>query len=184
MAASGRTEVASDVVWEHLSSSSTSDPNLMILALMVSQRWSQHDGDDDGLRDLSHKRLRQLRWARALRASQIYCALSELTKTHFNLTGRRTIKYFHRLLFIIFTRSTANAVERPSLANFCALSELRKTHFNLSLNTNFLPWSHIRRQNFDLVCLLRLAFLCCKYGIYVRSDQWKILFLLSKQKKK
>ena len=67
MKASGRTEVANyvNLVSEHLSSSSTSDPNLVILALMVSKRSRRGDGDD-GVRGLSHKRLRQLRWARAL----------------------------------------------------------------------------------------------------------------------
>ena len=72
MAASGRTEVAS----EHISSSSTSGPNLVILALMVSKRRCRHDdgddgdgdGDDgDGVRGLCQERLRQLRWARALK---------------------------------------------------------------------------------------------------------------------
>ena len=82
MAASGRTKVASDVKFgmEHLSSSSTSGPNLVILALMVSKRRCRHDVDDgdddgDGVRVLSHKRLRQLRWARALkiiRNSRLY----------------------------------------------------------------------------------------------------------------
>ena len=73
MSASGRTKVASDVKFgEHISSSSTSGPNLVILALMVSKRRCRHDdgddgGDGDGVRGLSHKRLRQLRWARALK---------------------------------------------------------------------------------------------------------------------
>ena len=49
MAAGGRTEVSSDVKFGP-SSSSTSGPNLVIVALMVSQRWSRHDdGDDDGV---------------------------------------------------------------------------------------------------------------------------------------
>ena len=69
MTAGGRTEVASAVKFgmEHLSTSSASGPNLVILALMVSKRSRRRDGDDDGVRGLCHKRLRQLRWARALK---------------------------------------------------------------------------------------------------------------------
>ena len=69
--------MTSNLVWEHLSSSSTSGPNLVILALMVSKRSRCHDDDgdddgddDDGVRGLCHKRLRQLRWARALKTGR------------------------------------------------------------------------------------------------------------------
>ena len=82
MAASGRTEVANDVkfVCEHLSSSSISGPNLVILALMVSKRRCRHDdgdgddgdGDGDGVRGLCQERLRQLRWARALKTIPLF----------------------------------------------------------------------------------------------------------------
>ena len=76
MAAGGRTEVTvtSNLVYEHLSSSTTSGPNLVILALMASKRSRRRDDgdddgddDDDGVRGLCYKRLRQLRWARALK---------------------------------------------------------------------------------------------------------------------
>ena len=69
MAASGRTEVASDVKFGVGASSielylwsKFGDP----IALMVSKRTRRNDGDD-GVRGLCHKRLRQLRWARALK---------------------------------------------------------------------------------------------------------------------
>ena len=70
MAASGRTEVAivtSNLVSEHLSSSSTSGPNLVILALTVFKHTRRRDGDGDRVRGLCHKRLRQLRWTQALK---------------------------------------------------------------------------------------------------------------------
>ena len=69
MAASGRTEVASDVKFGvGASSSSTSGPNLVILSLIMSKRTRRHDGDgDDGVRGLCYKRLRQLCWTRALK---------------------------------------------------------------------------------------------------------------------
>ena len=69
MAASGRTEVASELnlVCEHLLSSSTSGSNLVIVAQTAFKRSRCHDGDDNGVRGLSRKRLRQLRWARALK---------------------------------------------------------------------------------------------------------------------
>ena len=56
--------MTSNLEWGHLSSSSTSGPNLVIVAQTVFKR-SRHR--DDGVRDLCHKCLRQLRWARALK---------------------------------------------------------------------------------------------------------------------
>ena len=98
MAASGRTEVASDVkfgvgasfielyLWSKFGD----------LSSMVSKRSRRRD---DGVRGLCHKRLRQLRWARVLK---------------------------------IETRSTADAVERPSPVNL-----LRATVMRISGNTKF-----------------------------------------------
>ena len=59
--------VTSNLVWEHLSSSFTSGPYLVILAQTVFKRSRCRDDDDDGVRGLCHKRLRQLRWVRALK---------------------------------------------------------------------------------------------------------------------
>ena len=64
MAASGRTEVTSDVKFgDWASFIELAGPNLVILALMVSKRSRRRDGDgdgdDDGVRGLCHKRLRQ-----------------------------------------------------------------------------------------------------------------------------
>ena len=74
MAAIGRTEVVSDVKFDvgasFIELSSTSGPNLVILALIVSKRTDRHDDGDDGVRGLCHKRLRQLRWARALKTER------------------------------------------------------------------------------------------------------------------
>ena len=69
MAASGRTEVASDVKFGAGASfiELYLCPNVVILALIVSKRTRRCDGDDNGVRGLCHKRLRQLRWARALK---------------------------------------------------------------------------------------------------------------------
>ena len=47
----------------------------MILALIVSKRTRRcdgDDGDDDGVRGLCHKRLRQLRWAQALKTEWVF----------------------------------------------------------------------------------------------------------------
>ena len=62
--------MTSNLVSERHSSSSISYPNLVILAQTVfnRSRCRDDDGDDDdGVRGLCHKRLRQLRWARALK---------------------------------------------------------------------------------------------------------------------
>ena len=76
MMASGRTEVASDVKFcvGAFSWSSTSGPNFVIVAQTVFKRSRFHDGDDDddGVRGLSHKRLRQLRLVRALKMSAVH----------------------------------------------------------------------------------------------------------------
>ena len=57
---------------------STSGPNLVNLALMVSKRRCRHDGD--GVRVLSHKRLRQLRWARALKMHKFWSIVQLIAK--------------------------------------------------------------------------------------------------------
>ena len=81
MAASGRTEVASDVkfgegasfielyLWSKFSDPSSYDVPTQIPSRR--QRRRRHD-DDDGVRGLSHKRLRQLCWARALKTTTTY----------------------------------------------------------------------------------------------------------------
>ena len=67
MSAIGRTKVASDVKFGV--GASFIELYLWSKALMVSKRRCRHDGDNDGdgVRVLCHKRLRQLRWARALK---------------------------------------------------------------------------------------------------------------------
>ena len=69
--------VTSNLVCGHLSSSSASGPNLVILALMVSKRRCRHG---DGVRGLSHKRLRQLRCARALKTVSAISKYKQLFK--------------------------------------------------------------------------------------------------------
>ena len=65
MAASGRTEVVNDVKF---GVGSYSGPNLVIQAQTVFKRTRRHDGDDDdGVRGLSQKLLRQFHWIRALK---------------------------------------------------------------------------------------------------------------------
>ena len=86
MSASGRTKVASDVKFgvgadfiELYLWSKFGDPSSY-----VSKRRCRHDGDDgdgdgDGVRVLCHKRLRQLRWARALKSIVILLEVSPST---------------------------------------------------------------------------------------------------------
>ena len=59
MAASGRTEVAIDVKF------------CVGASFIELYLWSKFGDDDDGVRGLCHKRLRQLRWARALKTDQL-----------------------------------------------------------------------------------------------------------------
>ena len=70
MTDSGRTEVANDVKFGRIGASfielylwsKFGDPS--------SRRRDDGDDDDDGVRGLCHKRLRQPRWARALKIEQ------------------------------------------------------------------------------------------------------------------
>ena len=80
MAASGRTEVANDVKFGMGASlielylwSKFGDPSSYGV-----QTQMRHDGDGDGVRVLSHKRLRQLRWARALKTVKKFTQISVL----------------------------------------------------------------------------------------------------------
>ena len=62
--------MSSNLVSEHPSLSSITGTNLVIAAQMVFNRSRCRDGDGDGVRGLFHKRLRRLRWARALKIVQ------------------------------------------------------------------------------------------------------------------
>ena len=92
----------SNLVWEHLSSSSTSGPNLVIIAQTVFKRSQCRD--DDGVLGLCHKRLRQLRWARALKI---------LTKF---------FDYIRMLYFFIKTKFHGQLFMQPPIAQLICVS--------------------------------------------------------------
>ena len=89
----------SNLAREHLSSSSTSVPNLVILALIVSKRTRRYDDgdDDDGVRGLSHTRLRQLRWARALKMLSDKSAINFLIWHSIFNDGNNRIQHYMQI---------------------------------------------------------------------------------------